>query len=168
VLAPTLEGFSPTPEFPEIAEGQRLLDTLGETDEVKTAAAARQRRLKLQTSYGHAMIWSKGYAAEETKAAFARAREVTAGIKNPAERFVAYFAQWVGEWALAREHAETFLREAESAGWATERVVALRMLGLTCLLQGDFIEAQSHLEEALIPILTLSNPWLPSRGVRWT
>jgi phospholipid/cholesterol/gamma-HCH transport system substrate-binding protein len=22
--------------------------------------------------------------------------------------------------------------------------------------------------ERLIPILTLSNPWLPSRGVRWT
>ena len=29
VLAPALEGFSPTPEFPEIAEAQRLLGSLG-------------------------------------------------------------------------------------------------------------------------------------------
>ena len=28
VLAPALEGFSPTPEFPEIEEAQALLDTL--------------------------------------------------------------------------------------------------------------------------------------------
>jgi hypothetical protein len=89
VLTPALEGFSPTPEFPEIAEAQRLLDTLGETDEVKNAAEARQRRLKLQTSYGQAIMWSKGYGAEETKEAFARARQLTAGTKNPAERFVA-------------------------------------------------------------------------------
>ena len=37
VLAPALEGFSPTPEMPEIAEAQALLATLEERDEVKTA-----------------------------------------------------------------------------------------------------------------------------------
>ena len=56
VLAPALEGFSPTPEFPEIEEAQALLAALAETDEVKSAAASRQRRLQLQTSYGQAMI----------------------------------------------------------------------------------------------------------------
>jgi hypothetical protein len=66
-----LEVFAPTPEFPEIAEAQVLLAALVETDEVKTAATARQRRLKLQTDYGQAMMWSKGYVADETKAAFA-------------------------------------------------------------------------------------------------
>ena len=40
VLAPALEGFSPTPEFPEIAEAQALLAALAATDEVRTA---RQR-----------------------------------------------------------------------------------------------------------------------------
>ena len=75
VLAPALEGFSPTPEFPEIEEAQTLLAALAETDEVKNAAAARQRRLQLQTSYGQALLWSKGYADKEAKAAFARAAE---------------------------------------------------------------------------------------------
>jgi predicted ATPase len=37
------------------------------------SAALASERLKLQTSYGQAVMWSKGYAAQETKAAFARA-----------------------------------------------------------------------------------------------
>ena len=43
VLGPALEGFSPTPEMPEIAKAQTLLAALVETDEVKNAAASRQR-----------------------------------------------------------------------------------------------------------------------------
>ena len=43
VLAPALEGFSPTPEMPEIAEAQALLAALAETEEVKDAEAQRQR-----------------------------------------------------------------------------------------------------------------------------
>ena len=38
LLAPALEGFSPTPEFPEIEQAQTLLAALAETDEVKNAA----------------------------------------------------------------------------------------------------------------------------------
>ena len=78
VLAPALEGFAPTPEMPEIAEAQALLAKLAATDEVKSAEGQRQRRLHLQTAYGQATMWSKGYAAEETKAAFARAAELAA------------------------------------------------------------------------------------------
>jgi predicted ATPase len=51
VLALALEGFSPTPEMPKIAEAQALLAILVETDEVKNAEASGQRRLQLQTSY---------------------------------------------------------------------------------------------------------------------
>jgi tetratricopeptide (TPR) repeat protein len=52
VLAPALEGFSPTPEMPESAEAQALLAALADSDEVKAVAASRQRRLQLQTRYG--------------------------------------------------------------------------------------------------------------------
>jgi adenylate cyclase len=41
VLAPALEGFSPTREMPEIAEAQALLAALAETEEVKVAEAQR-------------------------------------------------------------------------------------------------------------------------------
>src|SRR5208337_3646357 len=76
VLAPALEGFAPTPEMPEIAEAQALLAALAETEEVRAGAAQRERRLDLQTSYGQALQLGKGFAAEETRAAFARVGEL--------------------------------------------------------------------------------------------
>ena len=82
VLAPALDGFSPTLEMPEIADAQALLTALAGTEEVKAAEAQRQRRLHLQTAYGQAMMWSKGFAAEETKVAFARASELAASTDN--------------------------------------------------------------------------------------
>ena len=154
VLAPALEGFSPTLEMPEIAEAQALLAALAETDEVRADAAKRERRLHLQTTYGQAVMLSKGFAAEETKDAFARARELAGGTENPAERFPAYFAQWVrslarGEHRPAQRAAETFLREAEEGGYATEAGYARRCLGASCCYQGKLLEAQTHLEQVL-------------------
>jgi tetratricopeptide (TPR) repeat protein len=154
VLAPALDGFSPTAEFPEVQDAEKVLAALAETDEVKDADASRERRLKLQTSYGQAVMWSKGYAAPETAAAFARAQELSVGTDNSIERFVAYFAKWAvgmarAELASAQETAQTFVREAEKEGRGTERVVGLRILGLTSLQQGDFLGARAHLEEAL-------------------
>jgi predicted ATPase len=73
VLAPALEGFSPTPEFPEIAEAQALLATLTQDDQVREALAKQQARAKLHVDYARAVQWGMGFAADETKAAFARA-----------------------------------------------------------------------------------------------
>jgi predicted ATPase len=154
VLAPTLEGFSPTPELPQIEEAQALLTALAETDEVKRAVTARERRVKLQTAYGLAVAWSRGFASEETKAAFTRAGELSASTDNSEERFTTLYGRWVtslmrGELDLARQTAETFLREAENAGRIPEKLAALRYLGLTLYNQGRFVEARIHLEEVL-------------------
>ena len=154
VLAPALEGFSPTPEMPEIAEAQALLAALAETEEVKAAEAQRQRRLHLQTAYGQAMMWAKGFAAEETRAAFARATELTAKTDNFAERFAAAHFQWTlafvrGELRSARELELSFLKEAEDTGRVVEAGVARRGLALACYLAGDFLEARTHCERAL-------------------
>jgi predicted ATPase len=99
-------------------------------------------------------MWSRGYGAEESKAAFIRARELAATIYNATEQFNIYYGLWVGntargEWGSAREIAETFLREAERGARTTERGVGRRLLGFSCLWQGDFIEAQANLVEAL-------------------
>ena len=154
VLVQALEGFSPTAEFPEIEEAQNLLAALVETEDVRNAAASRHRRLELQTSYGRALLWSKGFAAQETKAAFARAEELAADTGNVDERFATYYGLWLGsmgrgEMGSARETAQTFLREAEAVGRMTEVAAAHRYLGLTCLTQADLIEARAHCEEAL-------------------
>ena len=154
MLAPALEGFSPTPEMPEIAEAQTLLAALAETEEVKAASAQRKRRLHLQTAYGQAVMWSKGFAAEETKAAFARAAELAAKSEDFSERFAAAHGQWTlgaraSEMQAARELASAFLREAEDAGRIIEAGVARRGLALICYYLGEFLEARTHCERAL-------------------
>jgi predicted ATPase len=154
ILSDALEGFAPTPLFPTIAEAQALLAVLAETEEVETATAQRERRVKLQTAYARALMWTKGYASEEAKDAFARAREMSGGTDDAAERFPAYYAQFVrsyvrAEWPQARATAETFLREAEEGAYATEACAARRCLGTACLFQGDLGEARVLLERAL-------------------
>ena len=50
---------------------------------------------------------------------------------------------------MARETAESFLRDAETEGRMTEAGVARRCVGLACLPQGDLIGAVANLAEAL-------------------
>jgi predicted ATPase len=110
--------------------------------------------LKLHTAYGQAIMWSKGFAADEASIAYARVRELAAQAGDSKERNVVYYAQWIrafirGEINLARDYVELLLREAEVSGHATDAVVAHRTLGLTCLFQGKLTLARSHLERAL-------------------
>src|SRR5208283_4764601 len=48
VLVPALEGFSPTPKMPEIAEAESLEAELSQTGEVEAEATQRQRLAQLQ------------------------------------------------------------------------------------------------------------------------
>jgi predicted ATPase len=154
VLAPALEGFAPTSEMPEIAEAHALLAALSETEDVKAVEAQRQRRLHLQTAYGQAMMWAKGFSAEEARAAFSRATELAARTDNFADRFAAAHFQWTfafvrGELRPARELELSFLKEAEETGRMVEAGVACRGLALACYQAGDFLEARTHCERAL-------------------
>ena len=131
-----------------------MSDKAGAAPRRADAAASSRRRLKLQTDYSQAMMWSKGFAAEETKTAFARAAELAARTDDFSERFAACHGQWTlelvrGELRSARELASTFLREAEDAGRAVETGVAHRGLALIGYFSGDFLDAQTHCERAL-------------------
>jgi class 3 adenylate cyclase/predicted ATPase len=154
VLTPALEGFSPTPEMPEIAEAQALLAELQDIDEVKAEAARRDRRLRLQTAYGYATMWSKGFAANETKAAFELATELAANTGDFSEWFAAASGQWTnallrGELRYARNLALSLLREAEGAGRSLEVRVARRSLATVLYFCGEFREARNECERCL-------------------
>src|SRR6516162_7700014 len=154
VLAPVVEGFPPTQQFPELTEAQTLLSVISESDAVKSAAAVRQRRLRLQISLGNALIWAKGQDAPETSAAFARARELASRVEDASERFSAYFGLWAGhvyraEPAPMREMAELFLREATARPNRPEAVIAHRISGFTCFYFGDFASAHDHYQKVI-------------------
>ena len=154
VLAPALEGFSPTPEMRVIAKAQALLAVLADTEEVKADAAQQRQRLHLQTAYGRAVMWSKGFGSDEARAAFDRAQELTKDAGNVDERFATLYGLFVtslvrGELRTANEAAETFRREAESCGRLTEAAVAGRFLGLISSMRGELLKSKAQLEEAL-------------------
>jgi hypothetical protein len=116
--------------------------------------APSSRRLKLQADYGQAVMWLKGFAADETKAAFARAAELVERGDTGAELYRVYQGQWDGSWfhgelVLARKLAESFVHEAEAKGQRMEAAVAHRTLGQTCVTQGELVLARNHLERAL-------------------
>ena len=153
-LAPALECFAPTPEMPEIAEAQTLLAELAGIDEVKLALAPHKRRLHLQTAYAQALLWSKGFAADETRAAFERTGDLATRAALPAERFPALFGQYLssllhGDIRVARQIAERFLREAETQGRAAEAGVGRRIVGLASTFLGDLASARENLEATL-------------------
>ena len=154
VLAPALEGFSPTPEMPEIAEAQALLTALAATDEVKVEAAHRQRLTQLHVSYGNALIAARGYGAPETTEAFARARESASGDKDAPGRLAADYGLWVGSFVRGelpsmRAHAAAFLSDLEARPDLPEAGVAHRAAGITCWFAGEYREARDHLERGL-------------------
>jgi predicted ATPase len=118
------------------------------------STASAGQRLKLQTRLGQAMMYSRGFGSDESKTAFTRARALAAAVDNAGERFDAYYGLFVGsvvrgEISLARETAESFLRDAENEGRMTEVAAARRNVGQARLVQGDFSGAEVNLAEAL-------------------
>ena len=154
VLAPALEGFSPTPEMPEIAEAQALLAALAATDEVKAEAAHRQRLTQLHVTYGNALIAARGYGALETTEAFAKAREAASGDKDAPGRLAADYGLWAGSFMRGelpemRTHAMAFLNDLDATPNSPAAGVARRIAGVTCWCAGEYREARDYFEEAL-------------------
>ena len=154
VLAPALEGFSPTPEFPEIAEAQALLDTLAEDDRVREGLAKQQARAKLHVDYARAMQWAKGFGAEEARAAVERAGELAAAAPGQPEYWRMAYARFAvsllrGEFHAAQKIAEAYLRQAEVEGQPQHAVAARRMLGTVKFELGAFSESREEFERML-------------------
>ena len=154
VLTPALEGFSPTPEFPEIVEAQTLLIALAQTDEVRNAAASRQRRLKLQTEYRQCVNcgtrpWRAGNHSRLRPGSGAgrrgrRPNGAVLRLLRPLGR--ALQPRRVGP---MREIAEIVLRDIEGKPPSPEAAVAHRLAGVTDWYLGNFELARAHLEQTL-------------------
>jgi class 3 adenylate cyclase/tetratricopeptide (TPR) repeat protein len=116
--------------------------------------AQRLLRLRLQTTYGHALILGRGHSHPDSIAAFARARELAAEIEDIAARFSAYYGMWMvslvrADLAPMREVAVASLRDARHTPGLPAEGRALHVFGVTCWFQGDYAGARTHLEQAL-------------------
>ncbi len=114
----------------------------------------RSQRVKLQNDYTQAVLWSKGYAADETKAAFERASVLVARPEFFTERLSALYGQFIwtwtrGEFRAARELVERSLREAEAEGRIADARACRIGVGLAHMQMGDLREARAQLELGL-------------------
>ena len=111
-------------------------------------------KLKLHVAYAHAMIAAHGHGAPETVAAFVRAHELAADSADMQARFSSNYGLWAGSYVhgdlpAMLEPAQAFLRDVETRPGSPEAGVAHRAYGVTQWFTGNFVEARTHLEQAV-------------------
>ena len=100
--------------------------------------AERQRReLGLQMTLGGVLIAAKGYAAPETGATFARARELCHHVGDATTTFRVLYGEFAyltvkGELIRAGDAAQEFLRLAQRDGSSAVLVIGHRSVAVTC------------------------------------
>jgi class 3 adenylate cyclase/tetratricopeptide (TPR) repeat protein len=112
-------------------------------------------RLHLQVAFGRAVRGGLGYSAPEAVAAWGRARELAADIKDPAELAPIHSGLFNaslthGELKPMREVADLIMAAAQQDPKSSVAgVVAHWTSGLTWWFQGNYLTAKTHLEQAL-------------------
>src|SRR5262249_30897714 len=99
-------------------------------------------------------LHARGPGALEPTTAFARAREIAAGVRDAPERFSAYYGAWVSRWvrgetAAAREAAEAALEDIKRLPESSEASLVYRAIGMNNYVEGDYRAALAHLEQSL-------------------
>ena len=131
---------------------------LGKAIEMSEAGAGATEKpgakLKLQVSYGNALMAARGYTSPETRVALESAREGWTGVEGVSERLSVYYGLWIvshvrGELGAARELADAFFHDHKKSPDPGAASVANRLLGATKWFAGEFVEARAHLEKAV-------------------
>ncbi|MGB6542777.1 MAG: AAA family ATPase [Xanthobacteraceae bacterium] len=123
--------------------------------------ARRREQIKLQVALITPLMYVKGYAAVETKAAAERARlliEQAEALGEPTEDPLLLFSVLYGFWVInfvafngdaIREIAAQFMALAEKQGAAVPLMVGHRLMGSSLVCTGDIVEGRTHLHHAL-------------------
>ena len=116
-------------------------------------AKAQSDRSKLHSGYALATMMTKGFNAEETRTALARAESQADQAGMPHYWTVLYGRisadMMGGDHRSARAGAEAFVAEAEAAGLSGHAAVARRLLGFVKLSAGEPAGARADLTRAL-------------------
>ncbi|MGH9944136.1 MAG: hypothetical protein ACRD9R_17465, partial [Pyrinomonadaceae bacterium] len=112
------------------------------------------RELQLQLAVGAPLIATRGYAADEVREAYARARELCAQVGDRAQLFPALRGLWAfhlgrADYAEARALAEQMLELAERQQDPPLLLEAHRSLGNTMFWLGELEAARRHMERGI-------------------
>lgn len=112
------------------------------------------QEIELLLALGIPLIAVRGYAAEETREVFARARTLCLQHDSPDEYFQALYGLWGHSWMSGKNDdalsmASEFLSRAEASKAIVPMMVAHRVVGSTLLSIGQFQRSRQHLEESI-------------------
>ena len=141
-----------------VAQLTRALDQI---TTLSSTPALRRDEIKLQVALITPVIYVKGYAAPEAKAAAERALLLIeqANAKGEAlEDSLLLFSALYGLWVtnlvafngdVIRELAAQFLALAEKQGTTVPLMIGHRLMGSTLLLTGDIAQGRAHYDQAI-------------------
>jgi class 3 adenylate cyclase/DNA-binding CsgD family transcriptional regulator/predicted ATPase len=122
--------------------------------EIPDETLRARTELELQLALGSPLIATKGYTADNTVRAFARARELCEDLGEVPKLFQAIYGMWANhamraEHERARRLAEEFLVLAEHHRDAGPTITAHRVLGWSLSLMGELAAGKAQLDQAL-------------------
>jgi class 3 adenylate cyclase/predicted ATPase len=134
-----------------IAHFRKALELLAAVPETPER---NEQESEIQLALGIPLIAVRGYAAGETREAFARARELCLKLDNAANYFQALFGLWGHSWMSAKHDqalnmANEFVSKSRPSADAVVSSVAHRVMGSTLLTIGDFQSARGHFEQTI-------------------
>lgn len=126
----------------------QLLSALPDT------AQRSKQEVEIQLALGIPLIAVEGYAATQTREAFARASALCLKLDNPPEYFRALFGLWGHSWMGGKNDealvlANEFLSRSQASPNSILLMVAHRIMGSTLLTIGEFQTARHHFEESI-------------------
>jgi len=131
---------------------EHLTLALAQVDRLDSSRERAERELVLRITLGNALIIARGYAAQETRENYARARAVAAALGDAARHLLpVLYGLWNNDLVAANhaagyELARTFLRLAEQHH-DDAVVVARRAVGWSLFFLGRLDEACAHFQE---------------------
>jgi class 3 adenylate cyclase/predicted ATPase len=110
------------------------------------------QELVLQTALGAALRATKGYGAEETGRAFARALELCEEVEDAPQLFPALYGLWAFQMVRAKcglvsDLSRQFLDRATAKNDSAAILVGHRQAGLSDFVLGQFSNAETHFEQ---------------------
>jgi tetratricopeptide (TPR) repeat protein len=113
-----------------------------------------KQEIEAQLALGIPLIAVRGYAAEETREAFERARTLCLKLDSPGEYFQALYGLWGHSWMGGKNDealrmANEFLSRSLASADSVPLMVAHRVMGSTLLSIGQFQSSRQHFEESI-------------------
>jgi class 3 adenylate cyclase/predicted ATPase len=118
------------------------------------SSARDKQEIEIQLALGIPLIAVRGYAAEETHEAFARARTLCMKLDSRPEYFQALFGEWGNRWMGGKNDealsmANEFLSRSRESTDSVPLMMAHRVMGSTLLTIGEFQSSKRHFEESI-------------------